>query len=380
VIAATTANVYFITRWAKDGGGVSLLAAGATLTLATLAHFDTWVLAPIELAVVIAFAQRRWGSRERTEATTLLWLLAGGYGIALFLVMNVMIFGDPLAFLHGYTEQDGGGSAATAAAAAVGESRSSSRVGFAYLVDYPQAAFWNAGPALAVLGGIGLVGAIARRRRDRGNMVALLLLYPLGWYSFQALTTGSFIVPGPDMAGWINLRYGVTLLPAFAYFAAVGLPRRAGALAGVVVAIAAGGLMVADHRVASWEDAVHDMPASRATLAPLSDWLTARADADDQVFLPVHHRLNDRFEFQTRLSLSTFVDSNDRVQYRALRRHPERARSAGVRWIVWLGEQGAPVVDRVLRASGAVPCYDVAGDQAELARVRIYSVAPACTR
>ncbi len=33
--------------------------------------------------------------------------MAGGYGIAVFLLMNVLIYGDPLAFLSTYTESNG---------------------------------------------------------------------------------------------------------------------------------------------------------------------------------------------------------------------------------------------------------------------------------
>ena len=370
VMAATTANVYFLTRWVKDGRGMSLLAAGLTLTLATLAHFDTWVLAPAELAVVIAFAHWRWRARERTEATTLLWLVAGGYGIAVFLVMNVMIYGDPLAFLSGYSEANG-------ASGSAGESRSGFDRGLRGLLDYPHAAWLNAGPALAAVGAIGLLGTLVRRGRSAGDLVPLLLLYPLAWYSFQAAAAGSYIVPDEQLSDWVNLRYGVTLLPALAYFAATGLPRRAGAIAGVAVAVAGGAFMLADNRVASWEDAIHDLPADRTTLRPAADWISERTGGT-RVFLPVHHRLIDRFQLETGLDLRGFVDSNDNALYEELRSHPERARAAGVGWIVWLGEGGAPVVDRAVRLSGAHRCYEGVSGRAELPRVRIYSLAPGC--
>jgi 4-amino-4-deoxy-L-arabinose transferase-like glycosyltransferase len=370
VMAAATANVYFMTRWARDGRGMSLLAAGLTLTLATLAHFDTWILAPIELAIVLAFAHRRWRSRTRTEAATLLWLLAGGYGIAVFLLMNLLIYGDPLSFLTPYAESDG-------MHRFVGESRTGQTGSVSHLLAYPEAAWLNAGPALAVAGLAGLVCAIVRWRRDAARLVPLLLLYPVVWYTLQAGSTGTYIVPADKLGDWNNLRYGISLLPAFAYFAAVGLPRRAGAVAAIVAVAVGGVLMLSGGRVAGWEDAAHDLPGDHLEVSPAAHWLHARA-GDGRIFFPVHDRLVDRFELRSRLELRNYVDANDSRLYADLRKHPERVRPAGVRWIVWIGVAGPDLVGRTVRVTGARLCYDAASTRKDAPRLRIYSVEGDC--
>ncbi len=215
-----------------------------------------------------------------------------------------------------------------------------------------------------------------RWRRDAANLVPLLLFYPLLWYTLQAGSTGTYIKPGDALGDWVNLRYGVTLLPALAYFAAAALPRRAGAIAALVAVVVGGSLMLADGRVAGWEDAVHDMPADKAVLRPAADWLNSRA-GEGRVMFPVHDRLVDRFELRSGLHLGNFVDANDRL-YGELRAHPERIRAAGVRWIVWLGLGGQVVVDRTVRATGARLCYSSASPRVELRRLRIYSLDPSC--
>ena len=349
VMAATTANVYYLTRWAQDSRGTSLLAAGLTLSLATLAHFDTWVLAPMELFVVIYFARKHFESRERAEAATLLWTTAGAYGFVLFVLMNIAIYGNPLAFLSGYSESDGAG------LNAIGVRAGSS--GLAHLADYPQAAWAMAGPALAVAALAGLVWGLRRWVRDPWKLIPLLMLYPFAWYSIQAITSGSYIHPGPTLESWSNLRYAVTVLPGFAYLAAAGLPRRVGAIAGLAAVAVGGAVMLANGQVAGWDDSLHSRGAERTTVIPAANWLHHRAGNNSQVMIAVQDPFVDRFELRAQLDLARFVDATDSQNYATLRAHPERMRRAGVRWIVWVGDVGGPLVERMTRASGARQCY-----------------------
>lgn len=360
IMAAATANVFYLSRWALHGGGRDLLAAGIALTAATLAHFDTWILAPLELAVVALVARRRWGSAARTEATALLWALAGGYGIALFLLMNVMIFGDPLAFLKPF--------------AGTGDVLGTAHHGLGALLDHPRAAWLNAGPALA-LAGLGGAAAIAwRRRRDPARLVPLLLFYPLAWYAFQALTSGGIIEPGETLGDWRNLRYGVTVLPALAFCAAVA-PRRAWTAA-AVAAVTLGGSawMLAGGRVALWEDARHDVPAAEK-IRLAARWLGSRTGAGERVLLPVHSFLVDRFELDSGLATARFVDANDTAAWRSARQAP-RSLPRDVRWVVWFGNGEQRVVRRVVH--GARPCLSWPVPDHLNPRMEIYDLRGLC--
>jgi hypothetical protein len=197
------------------------------------------------------------------------------------------------------------------------------------------------------------------------------------WYSFQALTTGSYIGPADALSSWANLRYGVTILPAFAYLAAVGLPKRAGALAGLAVVAAGGALMLANSQVAGYEDSLHDVPAERATIRPGADWLHEHAGGA-KVLVPVQDPRVDRFELRAQLDLARFVDSTDPRQYNELRKHPDRIEGQGVRWIVWVGGRGPTLVDRVVRVSGAHQCWARPSTGPGVPPVRIYSIEPGC--
>ena len=198
MMATATANVYFLTKWAFTRRGWDLVLAGLTLTLATLSHYDAWILVPLELGVVLVLARRSWRSRPRTEATVLLWGLAGGYGIVVFLLMNVMIFGRPLAFLDRYTQEGASGS--------VGEAVSFTETQLSPLADYPLAAWLNAGPALVVAAALGALFFLWSSRVDTRRLLPCSCSTPsssmwrspwpgsISWAPVQPSETGSTFV------------------------------------------------------------------------------------------------------------------------------------------------------------------------------------------
>lgn len=364
MMATTIANVYYLTRWAIHGDGWSLLLSGVALSAATLTHIETWILAPLELGVVLITARSRWRSRSRTEATVVLWALAGGYGLAMFLLMNVIIFGDPTAFTHGFEQTGDVGAVARGGADA--------------LLAYPLAAWHNAGPLLAVAGLCGAALFAWRARSRPQHLIALLLFYPAATFSLQAATVGTLIVPEPELGDWRNLRYGVTLLPALALFAALGLTRRT--LSNVVLAglaIAASVAMVTSGRVAAWEDARNDVP-SRTELKRSARWVGERS-GDARILVPVHHEMVDRFELMSGRHASAFIDANDTEDLERALEKPRGLAASEVEWIVWLGDRNAHVVTALTSATGARLCHErrsVADSTRPL--VRIYAVGRPC--
>jgi hypothetical protein len=361
IMAAATANVYFLTRWALTGSGASLVAAGLALSAATLVHFDTWVLGPLEVGVVLVVARSRWRERSAVEATALLWLLAGGYGVALFALMNLLIYGDVLAFVASI-----GGETAVRPPEGL----------LAGLLTYPQAAWLNAGPALALAGAVGAGVFAWSRRHEPRTLVALLLFYPVAWYTFQAATHGTYIAPAERLSDWENLRYGTTILPALALFAALGIRGRA-TLAGVTAAVVVtAGIMVELGRVAAWEDAVGEAP-SAIQMRDAGRWVAARTGGD-KVLIPAHDALIDRFELESGLPSSAFIDPTDPNLLREARARAHELERMGIGWIVWIGDRDTPEVIRMLVRSDATMCYRRLGGGK--ARVLAYAVGDSCGR
>lgn len=371
ITATVTANVYYLTRWTTGGGGATLLAAGLALTAANLSHFETWILWPIELGVVVAVAAHRWRARSRTEATAIVWLLASTYGLGTFVLLNIAIYGSPLAFLGSFSENPAAvadPARGAALAAAVGP-------GLSAQLDYPRAAWTMAGPALGVAALAGIVLFAWRWRRDPRRLVPLLLLYPFAWYLVQALFVGSWIVPGSTLEHWTNLRYAITILPAAAFFATAGLRHPALAAAAVVAVGVVGGLSVAHGQVPAWDDAMGDgIPAPAMSQA--GSWIQHHV-TDGRVIVPVWAPLLDRLELDSGLSDGTIIDINDGALWRRAVAHPWVARQAGVRWVLAIGAPTAPV-NRMVRALGDRLCLWQWGGLAPA--VRLYGPPADCRR
>lgn len=362
ITACVTANVYYLTKWANGGGGgLALIAAGLSLSAATLTHYETWVLVPLEAGVVLLVASERWRHRPQIEATLILWLFSSSYGLAVFLLMNVVIAGDPLAFLG--------------ASGGVGDILEG-KPDLAGLLDHPQAAWATAGGISVVASAVGAVWYAVRVRRRPTLLVPALLLYPLAFYAVQAITTGSLIEPGRELGDWRNLRYGVTVLPGLLFFVAVGFSRLPAQALAVGAVVLWGAYTVHAGRVAMWEDAQHDVPAAQA-IREAGRWLSGRAGRDAEVIIPNHPPHIDQFELASRLDSRDVLDGNDQEGVPPPRGlagdEPHRER-----WLIWLGHDKQALVRDLVKASGATLCYGRALPDPSTPFIRIYSLGPDC--
>jgi cellulose synthase/poly-beta-1,6-N-acetylglucosamine synthase-like glycosyltransferase len=368
MMATATANVYFLTKWALTRRGWDLLLAGLTLTLATLSHYDAWILLALEPAVVFVIARRSWRSAARTEASLLLWGLAGVYGIGLFFVMNVMIYGRPLAFLDRYRGGAGGAAAA--------DDPSFTATQLSPMADYPLAAWLNAGPVLVVVAAVGAVFFLWASRGNTRRLVSLLLFYPFLFYATIAFVGIDFIGADPTLGHWVNLRYGTPILPAFAFLAVAGFRNRI-LLGAAVLAVAVGAvLMIRSDRVAAWEDGRYDVPTDSA-VRDAARWVGERS-AGSRILIPIHHDLVDRFELRSGRPSSAFIDANDTRTWLKVVTNPATMSEEGVEWIVWIGEREEQNMRAFLAASGARPCYAVRTEELELPALRIFAVGRGC--
>ncbi len=100
LIAAMTVASYYFLAWSQEDKPIFLIyAAGATF-LATLARYDGWPLFIVFLLFILAIGwlkQMRW---EQIEGNLLIFSTLGGLGIGLWLLWNLVVFGDPLYFQH----------------------------------------------------------------------------------------------------------------------------------------------------------------------------------------------------------------------------------------------------------------------------------------
>ncbi len=212
LLACIAATVFHLQRWCRTGRYGALAAASLATLLATLTRYEGWVLCIAACGVVAVSAVR--ARRERVagvEADLIFFGVVALSGIAVWVLWNLVIFGDPLEFQNGdYAKPSLWASAATDPA--IGD------WGLA-LRTYLVAMRYDLGVVAMSLGAAGAVVFLARTRL-RGDALALVPL--LGFFPFfvYALGSGQRPLHVPEVGGLAlyNVRFGMVMVLATAVF------------------------------------------------------------------------------------------------------------------------------------------------------------------
>ena len=237
LLAFTVGAVYHMARWMRMLTVRELIWTGLFTLCATLSRYEGWALALAGLSLVLLWSVLTDFRKHAPEANTVVFGVVATYGIALWFLYNLVIFHDPLYFLHSaYSAQViNGAQAKFGLLGTKGSLGLSARTYGWDMVDVLTAGVVAAaGLATAVL----LV--VRHRERRRNGFVLAMLAAPV---VFEVLTlyAGQITIRVPQLSPhemW-NDRYGLMALPFCAV--AIGLLAArgkavAGAL-GVVVAV-----------------------------------------------------------------------------------------------------------------------------------------------
>jgi hypothetical protein len=100
IIASMLLAVYLLARWLNVGGFAFLIGAAAAMSVACTSRYEIWSVA-LASAPVVAIALWQQGCRAaRLRARLMLYLLLAWYGMALWVLWNLSLQGDPIYFLH----------------------------------------------------------------------------------------------------------------------------------------------------------------------------------------------------------------------------------------------------------------------------------------
>jgi hypothetical protein len=238
LLAFLVGATYHLVRWMRTLSVRSLTWAAALTFLATLTRYEGWAFLLAGIAVVVMWSRHADRRRKSREANLVLYCMFGGYGIGLWLVYNLIIFGDPIYFLHSqYSAQAINGSQA--------------RFGLlgtkGHLLESVLTYGWDAlevvGPALAVVAVVASMLLLVHRYPERRRVAyALALLVAPAAFEVVSLYLGQTTIRVPQRAphGMWNDRYGLMFLPFCAVAVGVLLARRRllGAIASAVGATA----------------------------------------------------------------------------------------------------------------------------------------------
>jgi hypothetical protein len=210
-ILLTLGACFHLLRWTQTMSLLHFLASAGYVFAATLTRYETWALIPAGLAIVAVTSYQRDRDWGRVEGFTIAWGVLACYGIALWVIYNLVIFGNPLYF----STAPGAASSFADLAAADGllptkgdPVQSVSIFGWT-IVD-------NIGLPLALAGAAGIIVLFATRTVTWPVKLAAVLPLSLVVFHLVSLTAGQSVVWSPHVSphDFYNSRYGLLALPA----------------------------------------------------------------------------------------------------------------------------------------------------------------------
>jgi 4-amino-4-deoxy-L-arabinose transferase-like glycosyltransferase len=216
LMAAASGAIYFLTKWGRENR-INYLLLGALFTcLASLTRYDGWALfvGAALYTVFIAIIRRI----KHFEGILFLFLSLAGLGIFLWFLYNLAIFGNPLYFQNGEfsakAQQD------------VLFARGSLPTKGNLLLSaetYSVATVLNNGVIPTILSFFGLIYFLIKNITKPKNFGPFLLILTYFFNIFSLYSGQSVIwIPflPPYFETYFNIRYGLLMLPAIAFFIA----------------------------------------------------------------------------------------------------------------------------------------------------------------
>jgi hypothetical protein len=219
LIAFFVGAVFHLARWMRTLAVRDLAWAALFVFCATLTRYEGWALlvaAVVVVGVWVRLADRR---AKSPQANMVLFAVVGGYGIALWFLYNLIIFRDPLYFLHSaYSAQVINGAQAQFGLLGTKGSVKESFLTYGWdMIDVIGAPVLIAGGASSLL----LIGI--RHPERRRTVLTLALLAAPVLFEFISLYVGQTTIRVPQVFphGMWNDRYGIIALPLCAVAAGV---------------------------------------------------------------------------------------------------------------------------------------------------------------
>ncbi|MBU0569707.1 hypothetical protein KKB40_02915 [Patescibacteria group bacterium] len=324
LLAMMTAGVYFLMLWAKDENILNLIKSAFFIMLSSLVKYDGWFLF-LFAGLLIALSIFRKRGYKTTEGMLILFGTLGGFGIALWFLWNLMIFGDPLYFIFGpysaraqQIQMETAGSLPTK-----GNILLSLKI---YLLSF----IYNSYAFTAILGMFGaLIFWINKKIKPEVRIVSVALIAPF-LFNVASLFAGHSVIFIQGISGntWFNIRYGILLLPSVAIFAGF-LVDKLKDLRWVLIGLFAFTTFFAfaNSDAVTIDDA--RVGSSQKNVTEVSGWLKENA-ADKDGFVLISAASHDAIIFSTGMPMKKFIHEGTGAYWESATTAPDR----WARWIV----------------------------------------------
>ena len=349
LIFTMTAAVYELLLWHKEDKVTSLIKAAFWMMMASLIRYDGWFLLAFGSALIILNAFKKHGAKA-AEGMFILFATLAGLGIGLWLLWNLLIFGDPLYFAFGpysaraqqlQLEQAG-------VLATKGNILLSAKV-------YLYALIYNSGAFTAILGVLGMAAFWLNKKVETSMKIASTALLAPFAFNILALYLGHSVLFIQGISGetWFNVRYGVMMLPTFAIFTGY-LVHKLTSLRATIIGLF---LFVTFFAFANVDAVTIDdarVGSSQKNVTEVSGWLRQNAK-DEKGFVLISAASHDAIIFSSGLPMGKFIHEGTGLYWENATTSPDR----WARWIVMRTNDLNDSTFKLVKQSGQLEKYDL---------------------
>lgn len=324
LLATMTAGCYYLLLWSKDEKIIDLVKSSFWIMMATLVRYDGWFLLLFATAVVAILMFVKKGYRV-SEGLTVMFVTLGGFGIFLWVVWNLVIFGDPLYFILGPFSAH----AQQLVMEEAGALPTKYNLPLSIQI-YLYSVIYNSVATTAILGFVAaMVLFFDKKIKPELRFASIALMSPL-FFNIVSLFFGFSVIFIQGISGntWFNVRYGVMLLPTFAIFIGYFINRFAN-LRWVVIGsflfvtffafVNKDSVAIDDARVGS----------SQKNVTEVSGWLEKNTK-DKPGFILISAASHDAIIFSSNLPMKKFIHEGTGKYWESATTTPDR----WARWIV----------------------------------------------
>lgn len=207
-------SVYALFRYHMSGRARWVVAAAVAALFGTLTRYSGWYLLPFAALFVLMVRKEEWKVRLRRTA---FFCVIAGAGPFLWMLHDAVTAGNPIEFYNGPNSAQAIYAHQVATTAFRYPTDGSMLISARYYVEDLRLIL---GPWLLVVAALGLMMWVLERRYRRRRAACLLLLVLLPFY-VQAMAGAAvgLYVPTYFPHSYLNLRYGIEILPGMALLA-----------------------------------------------------------------------------------------------------------------------------------------------------------------
>lgn len=301
LLATMTASVYFLIHWVNNDNIFNLVKSAFFIMMSTLIRYDGWFLLFVAALIVAIYTWQKVGI-QKAEGAVVFFVTLAGFGVALWLLWNLLIFKDPLYFATGpfsaYAQQN--------QLEMAGELPTKGNLLLSFKA-YFFAVIYNSYTYLAILGVLGGVALLRDKRIKVYVRIASMALFAPFAFNILALYMGHSVLFLPEVIGqtWFNVRYGMMLLPTISIFSAYLLDRVKKIRWPIVGIFALVTFFAFVNRDAvTIDDAVYG--ASQKNVSEVSGWLRENAK-ERPGFILISAASHDAIIFSSGLPMKKFI-------------------------------------------------------------------------